>query len=263
MKKTIETETKKAVDATIKSKQWKEEVRYCFLCALSLYMFTYLSILNTQCYKYVLNILHWHQVNIILTIFILALCPNSWEFAIRSDSFNSAESTRDCYRNCKRHCQGIYIYLYIFIARDPVKVVIEKLKYRLPQRKFNILLQSMNCSHIWTFRLLPLLNNAEGNKIFIFKNHQIHYILHDIFIPHILVWLVFGTKASLSSTFRTAFENSLLPAFQAGTDRMFAQLQVQSNINNYYYLYYFYYRFYVITTTIPSTNIPSIIVFFQ
>jgi hypothetical protein len=32
-------------------------------------------------------------------------------------------------------------------------------------------------------------------------------------------------KASLTSTFRGAFENSLLPAFQAGTDRMFAQVQ--------------------------------------
>lgn len=32
-------------------------------------------------------------------------------------------------------------------------------------------------------------------------------------------------KSALSSTFTRAFENSLLPAFQAGTDRMFAQLQ--------------------------------------
>jgi hypothetical protein len=32
-------------------------------------------------------------------------------------------------------------------------------------------------------------------------------------------------KAALASSFRTAFESSLLPAFQAGTDRMFAQVQ--------------------------------------
>jgi len=32
-------------------------------------------------------------------------------------------------------------------------------------------------------------------------------------------------KVALTSTFRAAFENSLLPAFQAGTDRMFAQVQ--------------------------------------
>lgn len=32
-------------------------------------------------------------------------------------------------------------------------------------------------------------------------------------------------KGALTSTFRVAFENSLLPAFQAGTDRMFAQVQ--------------------------------------
>ena len=34
-----------------------------------------------------------------------------------------------------------------------------------------------------------------------------------------------SVKASLSTSFRAAFENSLLPAFQAGTDRMFAQVQ--------------------------------------
>lgn len=34
-----------------------------------------------------------------------------------------------------------------------------------------------------------------------------------------------SVKAALASAFRTAFENSLLPAFQAGTDRMFAQLR--------------------------------------
>lgn len=32
-------------------------------------------------------------------------------------------------------------------------------------------------------------------------------------------------KGGLTSSFRTAFENTLLPAFQAGTDRMFAQVQ--------------------------------------
>ncbi len=32
-------------------------------------------------------------------------------------------------------------------------------------------------------------------------------------------------KTSLASSFRTAFDNSLVPAFQVGTERLFAQVQ--------------------------------------